>query len=108
MAVPESFLQEVRDANEIVSLIENYVELKRSGATYSCRCPFHSERTPSFHVYPNTQSYYCFGCGAGGDAITFIRTITSKPSGSLHSAPGFPCRRTGTTIPQGAASGSTK
>lgn len=75
MAVPESFLQEVRDANEIVSLIENYVELKRSGATYSCRCPFHSERTPSFHVYPNTQSYYCFGCGAGGDAITFIRTI---------------------------------
>lgn len=42
MAVPESFLQEVRDANEIVSLIENYVELKRSGATYSCRCPFHS------------------------------------------------------------------
>ena len=73
MAVPESFLQEVRDANEIVSLIENYVELKRSGATYSCRCPFHSERTPSFHVYPNTQSYYCFGCGAAGDVISFVR-----------------------------------
>lgn len=75
MALPEGFLQELRDNNEIVSVIENYVELKRSGSTYSCRCPFHSERTPSFHVYPNTQSYYCFGCGAGGDVITFIRTI---------------------------------
>ncbi|MGN1341469.1 MAG: DNA primase [Oscillospiraceae bacterium] len=75
MALPEGFLQELRDNNEIVSVIENYVELKRSGATYSCRCPFHSERTPSFHVYPDTQSYYCFGCGAGGDVITFIRTI---------------------------------
>lgn len=75
MALPEGFLQELRDSNEIVSVIENYVELKRSGSTYSCRCPFHSERTPSFHVYPNTQSYYCFGCGAGGDVITFIRTI---------------------------------
>ena len=75
MALPEGFLQELRDSNEIVSVIENYVELKRSGSTYSCRCPFHSERTPSFHVYPNTQSYYCFGCGAGGDVITFIRSI---------------------------------
>ncbi|MBP0982114.1 MAG: DNA primase [Oscillospiraceae bacterium] len=75
MALPDGFLQELRDNNEIVSVIENYVELKRSGSTYSCRCPFHSERTPSFHVYPNTQSYYCFGCGAGGDVITFIRTI---------------------------------
>ena len=61
MALPEGFLQELRDSNEIVSVIENYVELKRSGSTFSCRCPFHSERTPSFHVYPNTQSYYCFG-----------------------------------------------
>ncbi len=75
MALPEGFLQELRDNNEIVSVVENYVELKRSGRTYSCRCPFHSERTPSFHVYPDTQSYYCFGCGAGGDVVTFIRTI---------------------------------
>lgn len=75
MALPEGFLQELRDSNEIVSVIENYVDLKRSGSTYSCKCPFHSERTPSFHVYPNTQSYYCFGCGAGGDVVTFIRSI---------------------------------
>lgn len=75
MTFPKSFLQEVKDNNELVSLVESYVELKRAGSTYTCRCPFHSERTPSFHVFPNTQSYYCFGCQAGGDAITFIRSI---------------------------------
>lgn len=75
MALPEGFLSELRSNNDIVDLIGSYVELKRSGATHSCRCPFHSERTPSFHVYPDTQSFFCFGCHAGGDAITFVRMI---------------------------------
>ena len=75
MALPDGFLRELRDNNDIVSVMQGYVELKRAGSTYSCRCPFHSERTPSFHVYPDTQSYYCFGCGAGGDVVTFIRQI---------------------------------
>ncbi|MEG0091899.1 MAG: DNA primase, partial [Oscillospiraceae bacterium] len=52
-----------------------HVQLKRNGRIYKGLCPFHSERTPSFMVYPETQSYYCFGCGAGGDVITFIKDI---------------------------------
>lgn len=97
MALPEGFLQELRDSNEIVSVIENYVELKRSGSTFSCRCPFHSERTPSFHVYPNTQSYYCFGCGAGGDVITFIRTIENL---DYIEAVRFLAQRSGMAMPE--------
>lgn len=97
MALPEGFIQELRDNNEIVSVIENYVELKRSGSTYSCRCPFHSERTPSFHVYPNTQSYYCFGCGAGGDVITFIRTIENL---DYIEAVRFLAQRSGMAMPE--------
>ncbi len=97
MALPEGFLQELRDNNEIVSVVENYVELKRSGRTYSCRCPFHSERTPSFHVYPDTQSYYCFGCGAGGDVVTFIRTIENL---DYIEAVRFLAQRAGMSMPE--------
>ena len=75
MALSEDFLRELRDNNDIISVAQGYVELKRSGRTYSCRCPFHSERTPSCHFYPDTQSFYCFGCAAGGDVVTFIRLI---------------------------------
>lgn len=105
MALPEGFLQELRDNNEIVSVIENYVELKRSGSTYSCRCPFHSERTPSFHVYPNTQSYYCFGCGAGGDVITFIRTIENL---DYIEAVRFLAQRSGMSMPEDRDDGSAR
>lgn len=105
MALPEGFLQELRDSNEIVSVIENYVELKRSGSTYSCRCPFHSERTPSFHVYPNTQSYYCFGCGAGGDVITFIRTIENL---DYIEAVRFLAQRSGMAMPEDRDDDSAK
>lgn len=105
MALPEGFLQELRDNNEIVSVIENYVELKRSGSTYSCRCPFHSERTPSFHVYPNTQSYYCFGCGAGGDVITFIRTIENL---DYIEAVRFLAQRSGMAMPEDRDDDSAK
>ena len=59
--------------NDIVSLIGSYVSLKRAGSNLKGLCPFHSEKSPSFTVYPADNSFYCFGCGAGGDAITFIR-----------------------------------
>lgn len=71
----ESFMSELRDKNPIEEVISNYVELKRSGRTLRGLCPFHNEKTPSFFVYPETSSYYCFGCGAGGDVVTFIRSI---------------------------------
>lgn len=55
--------------------MSNYVTLKRAGSSLKCLCPFHSERTPSCTIYPDTDSFYCFGCGAGGDVITFIMKI---------------------------------
>lgn len=75
LALPIDFLQELRDRNEITDVVSSYVNLKRAGRLYSGRCPFHNEKTPSFYVYPDTQSFYCFGCGAGGEVITFIRKI---------------------------------
>lgn len=75
MALPSEFLQELRDRNDIVDVVSTYVNLKRAGRLYSGRCPFHNEKTPSFYIYPDTQSFYCFGCGAGGEVITFIRKI---------------------------------
>ena len=59
--------------NDIESLIGSYVSLKRAGSNLKGLCPFHSEKSPSFTVYPQDNSFYCFGCGAGGDAITFVR-----------------------------------
>ena len=75
MRLPESFLDTLRMSNDIANVMSSYVELKRAGRDYVCSCPFHSERTPSCHVYTETQSFYCFGCGAGGDVINFIRLI---------------------------------
>lgn len=75
VAIREEFLTELRDKTDIEDLIGSYVELKRRGRLSKGLCPFHSEKTPSFTVYPDTQSYYCFGCGKGGDVITFIREI---------------------------------
>lgn len=75
MALSEQFLEQIRDSNEISAVMASYVNLKRSGRDSVCLCPFHSEKTPSCHIYGDTQSFYCFGCGAGGDVITFIRLI---------------------------------
>lgn len=75
MALPNEFIEQVRDANEIASVASSYISLKRAGRDNVCLCPFHSEKTPSCHIYTDTQSFYCFGCGAGGDVITFIRLI---------------------------------
>ncbi|MBR6512341.1 MAG: DNA primase [Clostridia bacterium] len=71
----DQFLEQLRDRTDIEELIGEYVQLKRAGRLSKGLCPFHSEKTPSFVVYPDTRSYYCFGCTKGGDAITFIRDI---------------------------------
>lgn len=75
MALSDSFLQELRMKTDINDIISTYVSLKKRGNTYVGLCPFHNEKTPSFTVYPDTQSFYCFGCGAGGDAVGFIKKI---------------------------------
>ncbi|MCR5208498.1 MAG: DNA primase [Eubacterium sp.] len=75
MALPDSFLQELKLKTDIEDVISSYVTLRRRGSTCTGLCPFHNEKTPSFTVYTDTQSFYCFGCGAGGDAITFVKKI---------------------------------
>lgn len=71
----EEQIQRVLDGNDIVEVISQYVPLKKSGNQYMGRCPFHHEKTPSFSVSGEKQLYHCFGCGAGGDLITFVRNI---------------------------------
>ena len=75
--IPHEYIEELTRRTDIVDVVGNYVQLKRKGRLYGGLCPFHSEKTPSFYVYPDTQSFYCFGCGVGGDVIHFVRRINS-------------------------------
>lgn len=75
MALPESFIQELISRNDIESVASTYVNFKRRGKNLVGLCPFHGEKTPSFNLYPENNSFYCFGCGVGGDVITFIKRI---------------------------------
>lgn len=72
MAFSQTFLDEIKERNDIADVISKYVPLKRAGSVLSGLCPFHSEKTPSFTVFPASHSFYCFGCGAGGDVVTFV------------------------------------
>lgn len=75
MPLNENFLQELKYKTDIEDIVSTYVTLRKRGNTSVGLCPFHNEKTPSFTVYNDTQSFYCFGCGAGGDAIGFIKKI---------------------------------
>jgi len=70
--IPQTFLDDLLDRVDIVEVIDRRVKLKKTGKNYSARCPFHDEKTPSFSVNPEKQFYYCFGCGAGGNALGFV------------------------------------
>ncbi len=72
MFYPEEIVEEVRTKNDIVDVVSGYVKLQKKGSNYFGLCPFHNEKSPSFSVSPGKQMYYCFGCGAGGNAITFL------------------------------------
>ena len=71
----DEFLYNLRNANPIETVMGGYVNVIRRGRNYVCSCPFHSEKTPSCTIFTDTQNFYCFGCGAGGDVITFIMKI---------------------------------
>ena len=75
MPFSDDFLERIKSENEISSVVSSYVSTKRAGHDNVCLCPFHSEKTPSCHIYSDTQSFYCFGCGAGGSVIQFIMLI---------------------------------
>ena len=75
MALSEDFIYQLRLGNPIEDVVNSYSTIKRHGSTSKCLCPFHSEKTPSCTIYSDTQSFYCFGCGAGGDVISFIKKI---------------------------------
>ncbi len=94
--VSKEVIDEILMRNDIESLIGGYVSLKRAGTNLKGLCPFHSEKTPSFTVYPNDNSFYCFGCGVGGDAITFVKNIEHL---DYPDALEFLAKRAGITIP---------
>ena len=75
--IPRDYITELVQRSDIVDVVQSYVQLRHRGRTHTGLCPFHNEKTPSFVVYPETQSFYCFGCGAGGDVITFIKKINN-------------------------------
>ena len=95
--VSELFIQQLKQYSDIERIVSGYVQLKKKGRYLSGLCPFHSEKSPSFFVYPQTQSFYCFGCGAGGDVITFIRQIENL---EYMEAVRFLADRCGMTVPQ--------
>lgn len=72
---PDELIEEIRISNDIISVVGEYIQLKRKGKGFFGLCPFHSEKTPSFHVDPVKQLYYCFGCGNGGSVIQFVMGV---------------------------------
>lgn len=95
--IPREIIDEIVFRNDIVEVVGSYVTLKRAGSNFSGLCPFHNEKTPSFTVFPATKSCYCFGCGSGGDVITFImRTENLDYVEALE----FLAGRAGITIPE--------
>ena len=98
MAIPEAFLQELVERNDIVDVVGSYVRLtKRSGSNQFGLCPFHSEKTPSFSVSPDKQIYHCFGCGKGGGVINFIMEIEGL---TFPEAAEFLAKRVGMAMPE--------
>ena len=72
MPIPQHIIEQVRDRSDVVEVVGAYVDLKRAGTNYKGLCPFHKERTPSFIVSPDRQTYHCFGCGKGGNVFSFL------------------------------------
>lgn len=97
MPLPESFLQELKARCELSDLASSYVNLKHVGRNLVGLCPFHSEKTPSFNIFPENGSFYCFGCGAGGDVITFVRRIENL---DYMEAVRFLAQRAGLQVPE--------
>ncbi len=97
MAIPQEFIQELKSRCSIADVISSYVTLKKSGRTLMGLCPFHNEKSPSFSVSPENGFYHCFGCGVGGDVISFIRRIENL---DYVEAVRFLAQRAGLSVPE--------
>ncbi len=97
MAIPEEIINEIKYRNDIESVMAPYISLKRRGKNLVGLCPFHNEKTPSFTVYPENGSFYCFGCGVGGDVFSFVRQIENL---DYIDAVKLLAERSGITLPQ--------
>lgn len=95
--IPRSFIQQLVQRCDIEEIVSSYVLVKRAGRNLKALCPFHSEKTPSFVLYPDNQSFYCFGCGAGGDVISFIMRAENL---DYPEAVRFLARRMGMEVPE--------
>lgn len=95
--IPPEIKEEIKYRCDIVDVVSGYVNLKRAGSNYNGLCPFHSEKSPSFTVFPSTKSFYCFGCGAGGDVVTFIM---KRENLDYRASLEFLAKRAGITIPE--------
>ena len=105
MFYPEEVVEEVRSRNDIVDVVSSYVKLQRKGSSYFGLCPFHNEKSPSFSVSPGKQMYYCFGCGAGGNVLTFIMEYENF---SFPEALKFLADRAGVKLPEQEYSAEAK
>ncbi|MBR6535539.1 MAG: DNA primase, partial [Clostridia bacterium] len=99
MRFDSGFIEELKARNDIVDVIGSYVTLKRAGSNHQGLCPFHNEKSPSFTVFSKSDSFYCFGCGAGGDVITFIMRVENL---DYMSAIEHLAKRAGLSMPVGA------
>ena len=97
MFYAENLIEEIRMKNDIVDVISSYVKLQKKGSSYFGLCPFHNEKSPSFSVSPSKQMYYCFGCGAGGNVLTFIMEYENY---SFPEALKYLADRVGVELPQ--------
>ena len=97
MAFPQSFLDELAARNDILDVVGSYVSLQPKGGSYWGCCPFHNEKTPSFHVLPDRQYYHCFGCKKGGGVISFIMEIENL---SYPDAVRFLAKRANIPVPE--------
>ena len=103
MAFPQSFLDELIARNDIVDVVGSYVTLQAKGGSYWGCCPFHNEKTPSFHVLPDKQFYHCFGCKKGGGVINFVMDMENL---SYPDAVRFLAKRANMEVPEDDRDGS--
>jgi len=102
--IPQTFIDDLRTRADIVQVVQDYVPLKKTGATWKGLCPFHGEKTPSFQVSPDKGFFYCFGCQVGGDVFKFVEL---QEKVGFQDAIRLVARRFGMTVPEASGGDET-